>query len=213
MSLHNKKINFNNNMIYDRIYYEDGVKNGVSGYENYHWMPTRSIPEAIEIKNRFNFSSCVDFGCAKGFLVHALRLLNCNAYGEDISEYALQNCHPSVANYVSLPNNKKYELLICKDVLEHVSVEDLPNMLNIINKKADKFFFVIPLGDDDKFRIREYEMDITHVTKKDEQWWIEMFNKHNFKLEEFSYSFGSVKEKWYKNYPYGNGFFILTKKS
>ena len=81
--------------------------------------------EALDIQNHFSFNTCVDYGCAKGFLVHALRLLGSNAWGEDISEYAVENCHPSVKDYVSLPNDNTYDLLICKDVLEHIEEEDI----------------------------------------------------------------------------------------
>ena len=52
---------------FNKDYYENGIKTGISGYENYRWMPFRSIPEALEIKNNFDFNTCVDFGCAKGF--------------------------------------------------------------------------------------------------------------------------------------------------
>ena len=194
---------------FTRDYYEDGIRKHISGYEDYKWMPTRSIPEALDIKNKFDFDTCVDYGCAKGFLVHALRIIGCKAFGEDISEYAIDNCHPGVKEYVSAPNDKVYDLLICKDVLEHVHEGDIPGVLQKFLKKSNRFFFTIPLGDNDRFRIREYEVDITHVTKKDEEWWINMFEKEGFRLEEFSYSLGSIKEKWISDNPYGNGFFIL----
>lgn len=196
--------------LFTKDYYEDGVRKHISGYEDYRWMPTRSIPEALDIKNYFNFNTCVDYGCAKGFLVHALRIIGCDAYGEDISEYAVENCHSSVKDYISLPNRKHYDLLICKDVLEHVEVKDLPGVLQFFKKKSNQFFFVIPLGDNDRFRIREYEVDVTHVTKKDEEWWIRLFESEGFKLKEFSYSLGSIKDKWVEPHPYGNGFFILS---
>tara|TARA_E500000318_G_C3557808_1_gene211946 strand:- start:324 stop:923 length:600 start_codon:yes stop_codon:yes gene_type:complete len=195
--------------MFTKDYYEDGIRKHISGYENYSWMPTRSIPEAIDIKEYFKFDTCVDYGCAKGFLVNALRIIGCDAYGEDISEYAIENCHPNVRDYVSLPNDNVYDLLICKDVLEHIPEKDIPNVLHRFKKKSKKFFFVVPLGDNDRFRIREYEVDITHVTKKDEEWWINMFESQGMKLERFSYSFGSIKEKWIQPHPYGNGFFIL----
>lgn len=194
---------------FDKNYYENGVKNRLSGYENYRWMPTRSIPEAMDIKNNFSFRNCVDYGCAKGFLVHALRLLGCDAYGEDISEYAISNCKEDVREYISYPTNKKYDFLICKDVLEHITVEQLEHVLPFLHDKASQFFMVIPLGDDDKFRIREYEIDITHVTKKDEEWWINIFKRHGYKLQNFDYKFGNVKNKWTQEYPFGNGFFTL----
>lgn len=196
---------------FNKDYYEDGVRKHISGYENYRWMPERSIPEALDIKNNFKFNTCVDYGCAKGFLVSALRLMGCDAYGEDISEYALTNCKEDIKEYVSYPNDLKYDLLICKDVMEHIPESDLPELLDTLYQKADEFFFVIPLGDENRFRIREYEIDITHVTKKDEEWWIKLFNAHGFKLINFSYSFGAVKEKWITQYPYGNGFFKFKK--
>lgn len=194
---------------FTKDYYEDGVRKHISGYENYKWMPTRSIPEALDIQKNFKFKTCVDYGCAKGFLVNALRIIGCDAYGEDISEYAVQNCHPNVRGYVSLPNNKFYDLLICKDVLEHIHEEQLPEVLQSLKCKSNQFFFVIPLGDDDRFRIREYEVDVTHVTKKDEEWWINLFESQGFELVRFSYDLGSIKKKWIEPHPYGNGFFIL----
>jgi len=198
---------------FTKDYYEDGVRKHISGYEDYKWMPTRSIPEALDIQSNFEFKTCVDYGCAKGFLVNALRIVGCDAWGEDISEYAVENCHPNVRDYVSLPNDKVYDLLICKDVLEHIEVEDIPSVLQKFKKKSKQFFFVIPLGDDDRFRIREYEVDITHVTKKDEEWWIKMFESQGLELVKFSYSLGSIKEKWIEPYPHGNGFFILRDVS
>jgi len=196
---------------FTKDYYEDGIRKHISGYENYKWMPTRSIPEALDIQEYFDFNTCVDYGCAKGFLVHALRIIGCDAYGEDISEYAVTNCHPEVEEYISLPNETKYDLLICKDVLEHIEVKDIPGVLENFKDKSHQFFFTIPLGDNDRFRIREYEVDITHVTKKDEEWWINMFESQGFKLSKFSYQFGSIKKKWIDQYPYGNGFFVLQK--
>ena len=130
-------------------------------------------------------------------------------FGGDISEYAIDNCHPSVKDYVSSPTDNVYDLLICKDVLEHVHEADIPGVLGKFLRKSNQFFFTIPLGDNDRFRIREYEVDITHVTKKDEEWWINMFEREGFRLKEFSYSLGSIKEKWILDNPYGNGFFIL----
>ena len=85
--------------LFTKDYYEDGVRKHISGYENYKWMPTRSIPEALDIQNNFEFDTCVDYGCAKGFLVHALRILGSKAYGEDISEYAIEHCYPAVKPY------------------------------------------------------------------------------------------------------------------
>lgn len=193
-------------------YYENGVKKQISGYENYRWMPTRSIPEAMSIIEHIDFDSVLDFGCAKGYLVHALRLLGKDAWGIDISEYAIANCHPAIRDRVShwqsaLDDlNKKYDLLIAKDVLEHIDESDIPDTLAQMRRVAKQALLVIPLGEDGLFRIREYEIDKTHVTRKDEEWWIGKIRDAGFELARFSYELGHVKEKW-KQHTYGNGFF------
>jgi SAM-dependent methyltransferase len=202
---------------FDKDYYENGVKKGISGYENYKWLPTRSIPEAITICENINFQSVLDFGCAKGFLVHALNLLGKEAIGVDISEYALQTSLEQVKDKLFLLDKPlsemgfKIDLLIAKDVLEHIPEEDIDNVLSEFYKVCDQAFLVIPLGDNDAFRIREYEIDKTHVTRKDEEWWINKIKKSGFKLKSFNYNFGNIKEKWIPQYKYGNGFFIITK--
>lgn len=203
--------------LFDKDYYENGVKKGISGYENYKWIPTRSIPEAITICEKIDFHSVIDFGCAKGFLVHALNLLGKEATGVDISDYALQTCLPSVKDKVFLLDKPLSEiglsadLLIAKDVLEHIPEEEIDGVLSEFYKVCNQAFLVIPLGDNDSFRIREYEIDKTHVTKKDEEWWFEKIRKAGFKLDYFNYHFGNVKEKWVPQYKYGNGFFIIKK--
>lgn len=207
------------NNLFDHDYYENGVKKKVSGYENYTWMPTRSIPEAISICENINFSSAIDFGCAKGFLVHALNLVsNLEIIGVDISKYAIDNCLPQVKEKVMLMNetlsalNIKTDLIIAKDVLEHIPEDEIDSILSDFYLCCEQALLIIPLGDNDKFRIREYEMDVTHVTKKDEEWWLCKIRKSGFRIKKFSYELGSIKEKWVKEFPYGNGFFHISKK-
>ena len=195
---------------YTKDYYEDGIKKKLSGYEEFRWIPTRSYPEAVDIIERFDFNTVIDYGCAKGFLVHSLRQLGKEAYGEDISEYAINNSDERVSRFVSKPTEKKADLIICKDVMEHIEEDNVIEVFSFLKRKCkSKALFIIPLGDNDTFRIREYEVDITHVTKKDEDWWIDKINESGFSIESFAYSMGSIKEKWTKSYKYGNGFFTL----
>jgi len=50
--------------IFDEKYFEDGVRSRVSAYENYRWMPERSIREASSIINNIPFTTVLDYGCA-----------------------------------------------------------------------------------------------------------------------------------------------------
>lgn len=207
----------NVNNIFNKDYFEDGVKKGISGYEKYSWMPTRSIPEAISIINTIKFENALDFGCAKGFLVHALNLLDKKTIGVDISKYAIDNCLPQVKDKVFLIKENvlekkfKTDLLIAKDVLEHINEHNIDEVLSNFYNICNQALLVIPLGDNDTFRIKEYEIDKTHMIKKDEEWWIQKIKKANFKLKYFNYNIGNIKEKWLSINKYGNGFFILNK--
>jgi SAM-dependent methyltransferase len=198
--------------LFNLDYYEHGVTTRTSGYENYKYMPTRSFEEAIELNKMFPQGTFLDVGCAKGYLVHSLRQLGREAFGEDISDYALYNSHPRVRNFVSKPTTKIYDNVICKDVPEHIPEADVPKFLSGIASRCYEALFVIPLGDNDKFRIREYEIDVTHVTKKDEDWWIDQMRDAGLELTDFSYTMGRMKEKWVPINYHGNGFFKVRAK-
>jgi ubiquinone/menaquinone biosynthesis C-methylase UbiE len=85
--------------------YFDGSRD--TGYGGYFFDDRRWKPVAIDIANHFNLhygSQTLDIGCAKGFLVHELLVLHKDAYGIDISDYAVRNCHPSVVGRIHLGN-------------------------------------------------------------------------------------------------------------
>ena len=201
---------------FGKDYFENGVSTRVSGYTNYHWRPEYVLPLANWIKMKFGEDrTYLDYGCAKGFLVKALHMLNCEAYGYDVSEYAIANCEPEVKEYctsdpIKFPQH--CDVFIMKDVLEHIPEDELFLHLEIA-REAGYVIAIIPLGDNNQFRIREYELDVTHVTKKDEVWWVNKFNEAGLVLDEFYYSIDGIKDNWTKNFPYGNGIFIFKRKS
>ena len=199
--------------VFDEKYFEDGVRSRVSAYENYRWMPERSIREASSIINNISFTTVLDFGCAKGFMVHALRLLGKEAHGVDVSEYAITNCHPKVKEYLTVVDTAEdikggWDLIIAKDVLEHIPKEEIPSVLAALRRRCKTIFVAVPLGDGTRYRIREYEMDITHVTKESEEWWLTTLVDAGFKIKYFDYEFGHLKENWTVPHPYGNAFIV-----
>src|SRR5512135_3287688 len=71
----------------------------------------------------------LDAGCAFGFLVESLRARDVDAFGLDISEYAIQNVSPSIQPYcrvgsVTEPFSRKYDLIVSIEVLEHMPKAD-----------------------------------------------------------------------------------------
>ena len=199
--------------VFDEKYFEDGVRHRVSAYENYRWMPERTIREASSIINNIKFDTVLDYGCAKGFMVHALRLLGKEAYGADVSEYAVENCHPKVKEYLQVIETTEqlsggWDLIIAKDVLEHIPKDLIPSVLSELRRRCKTLFVAVPLGDGKRYRIREYEMDVTHVVREPEEWWLTSIVDAGFKIKYFDYEFGHLKENWTENHPHGNAFIV-----
>lgn len=199
--------------VFDEKYFEDGVRHRVSAYENYRWMPERTIREASSIINNIKFDTVLDYGCAKGFMVYALRLLGKEAYGADVSEYAVENCHPKVKEYLQVIETTEqlsggWDLIIAKDVLEHIPKDLIPSVLSELRRRCKTLFVAVPLGDGKRYRIREYEMDVTHVVREPEEWWLTTIVDAGFKIKYFDYEFGHLKENWTENHPHGNAFIV-----
>lgn len=205
---------------FDLDYYENGVITGKSGYMNYQWMPELTIKLAYNIIKYLNIKEdekVLDYGCAKGYLVKALRLLDVNAYGVDISNYAIKLSDAEVRDYCllvsesdPLPSEECYDWLVTKDVLEHMPESTLDDFLEKSRLVAKKSFHVVPLGDaNDKYIVPEYENDITHVLAKPKEWWQRKFESHGWEVESFSHKVRGIKENWTNRYEQGNGFFIL----
>jgi ubiquinone/menaquinone biosynthesis C-methylase UbiE len=81
------------------------------GYGGYRY-DGRWIPVAEDIVRHFNLRAgdrVLDVGCAKGFLVHDLMKVcpGLEAFGLDISEYALKHCHPDVVGRLHLGSADK----------------------------------------------------------------------------------------------------------
>jgi len=212
--------------LFNKNYYENGIESGVSLYSNYRWIPDLTYPLAfriIEILRIKKYHSILDFGCAKGFLVKAFRGLYRNCYGVDISEYAIENCGLDIKNFIvkinssddlkKLPFNiKRFNFLLAKDVLEHVPYNDIDNTLKNIQKLSDCSFFIIPLGDGEKYYIKSYEFDNTHIIRENEKWWTDKIKQSGYKNVLFYNKISGIKDNW-NCHPKGNGFFIAHNEN
>lgn len=207
---------------FDKDYFESGIQSGKSCYVNYSWLPELTIPMAFKIIEYLKIKqnhTILDYGCSKGYLVKAFRLLGFKAYGVDISTYAINNSDKYVKKYCKLinkknynPHNMKFDWVISKDVLEHMNLKAINIFLKNYNKLSRNMFHIIPLGDQGKYRIKEMHLDKSHIQIKNEKWWIKTFDKNSWKTKKLAYRVKGLKDKWYSNHKFGNGFFILEKK-
>jgi len=205
---------------YDADYYERGRQSGKGWLTNYRWMPIRSCKEALSFIDYFGLDSnsyVLDVGCAKGFIVKAFRQLEIKADGCDISDYALSfapegcwNC--SDKSSWDKHSNTGYTHVIMKDVLEHLTKEQLIDMLDNISKVCSKIMCVIPMGDNGKYRIDEYHLEISHLIAENEDWWIKNFELNKWKVIKHCNHVQGLKDNW-QDFAYGKGnhVFVLGK--
>ena len=200
---------------YNRDYFERGIELGVSCYQNYRWLPELTIPMAMAIVDYLGImadKTVLDFGCSKGFLVKALRLLRREAWGVDVSKYAIDNVDPAVKNYCFLKGEMEnipnvFDFCIAKDVFEHIPKEELPSELKEIN--ARYLFAVIPLGDGVKYTALLNNCDVTHTICESKDWWIKAFRNNGWDFINFQFEVQGIKDHYYDIYPKAHGFFFL----
>ena len=204
--------------IFDEEYYERGISSGKSGYQDYHWMPERTIKFAHRIIKELDLREkdrVLDFGCAKGFMTKAFRILDIDAWGCDISKYAIKNVDPEVKKYCKImrsgkiPFDFKFRWTIAKDVFEHLTEKQLRSTLEEITRKSENLFMIVPLGDGKRYIIPQYENDVTHILREPREWWEDKLEQAGWNLNKFSFLITGMKDNWAYSKK-GNGFFFLS---
>lgn len=87
--------------------------------------------------------SVLDAGCAMGFLVEELVKRGVDAYGIDVSEYAISQVHESVRDRCAVgsltePLQRRYDLITCIEVVEHVPPEQADEALANLCAATDR---------------------------------------------------------------------------
>ena len=210
---------------YNADYFERGPVLGISGYMNFSWMPELTIRMAhkfIQLLPIKEGEKVLDIGCAKGFLVKALRILDVDAYGADVSEYAVGHADGDVRDYCwrisgcddAALFRDQYDWLLAKDVMEHMTEAELSTLLSRARPAVRKMFVAVPLAADDecgRYIIPEYDRDVTHVIRKSFMWWQRIIEAHEWHVDLAAHEFPGCKENWTSRWGEGNGFFVLSR--
>ena len=183
---------------YDRHYfahYCDATKTGKLAYERSEfWLGFfGSIADHIasDIKPR----TVLDAGCAMGMLVEALRDRGVDAYGIDISEYAISQVRSDIMQYcrtgsITEALDKRYDLIVSIEVLEHLSTEDaIRAVANLCSATSDFLFSSTPI---------DYQ-EITHLNVQPPEWWTEVFARHGF-FRDVEYDPSTFLSPWAVRY-------------
>lgn len=159
--------------LFDRRYFEACC--GTPYVRNEHWTSFFG-----HLANRIVASlaprTVLDAGCAMGFLVEALRDRGVEAWGLDISEYAISRVRDDVRPFCHLasltePIEGRYDLIVCIEVLEHLPPADAQRgVMNMCAATDDVLLSTTP---------HDFS-EATHVNVQPPSYWSALFAQSGF---------------------------------
>jgi hypothetical protein len=131
---------------------------------------------ADQIVRRIHPGTVLDVGCAWGFLVESLRDRSVQAFGVDISPYAIGCAHPNIQPYcrvgsITASFPQRYDLIVCIEVLEHLYPDEaVQAVANLCRYSDDILFSSTPFDREEK----------THFNVQTPDYWAGLFAQHGF---------------------------------
>ena len=159
--------------LYGRWYYESSC--GLPYHHDDHWKSFFGRV-ADNIVRQLNPTTVLDAGCAKGFLVAALRELGTEAEGFDVSEVAVAAAPEAALGHVRLgsltePIEGRYDLVTCIEVIEHLDPSDAATAVANLCAAGDRVLLSSSPGD---------LHEATHVNVQPQERWSQLFAAHGF---------------------------------
>lgn len=117
-----------------------------------------------------------DAGCALGMLVESFWDRSVEAYGRDISEFAISSVRSDMRPYCSVgtltaPIDGKYDLVTCIEVLEHMPSDEAEQAVQVMAGASDRILFSSSPTDFD---------EPTHVNVRPTSYWLSLWAKEGF---------------------------------
>lgn len=136
---------------------------------------------ARQIVSEYHPTTVLDCGCATGHLVAALRDLGVEAYGIDISSYAISKVRADIRPYCcvhsvedrELPGGMpcKFDLAVCIEVLEHLPSGTAAGVISNLCGWSDTVLFSSTDEESD---------DPTHLNVRQREYWASLFARDGF---------------------------------
>ncbi len=131
---------------------------------------------AKTLVERYHPHRTMDVGCAKGFLVEHLRDAGVEAFGVDISPYAISQARNDLRAFFQVANGAEslsgqFDLITCIEVAEHMPEADARRMIADMCQHTDHVIFSSTNED--------FE-EPTHINMHPEIYWVELFRQHGF---------------------------------
>ena len=131
---------------------------------------------ADRIITDFNPQTVLDAGCAKGFLVEGFRRRGVEAWGIDLSEYAIQSVHPDIKDFcftgsIAQPLPRRYDLIVSIEVVEHMPAEEAVRAIENLCQYSDNILLSSSPYD--------YK-EATHMNVHPPDYWARQFARFGF---------------------------------
>jgi len=167
------------------------------------------ICSILNIKNKIT----LDAGCARGNVVHWLNACEADAYGIDVSSWAVENSwvkekifQANIADEIPF-GNEFFDIIISREVLEHILENDIRKTvaeLGRVLKIGGTFMVGIATnrgGKEDRKKNTPGHVDPSHVLIRSLTWWKTMFESSGFFRINFEKTFNAMNSGF--GYKYG----------
>lgn len=171
--------------LYDETYYSHGYATDTDEAYGRHGQWLAFFKQvARHIRKKIGPKSVLDVGCAFGLLVEALNDAGIEAWGIDISPYAVGQAREDMRDRVQegsaldplpLQDGNRYDLVICIEVLEHLPPENAELAVKRLCEAADRVLFS---SSPDDFE------EPTHFNVLPTSEWIKLFNANGYHVNE-----------------------------
>lgn len=131
---------------------------------------------ARELDQRVRPATVFDAGCAIGFLVEALRARGIEAFGRDLSPYAISQVPAGLRAFcsqgsVSEPIREHFDLITCIEVVEHMPEDEARQAIHNFAASTPRVFFSSSPTDFN---------ESTHVNVQTPLYWMRLFAEAGF---------------------------------
>jgi SAM-dependent methyltransferase len=171
---------------YDARYYAHNVGCTACRVDSLFWRGTFDrIADAIVA--RLSPQTVLDAGCGIGLLVRSLRERGVEAWGIDISDYAISQVPDEVRAYCSSASitdelDRDFDLIACIEVVEHLPAHLGRQAIENLARHTDSILFSSTPDDFD---------EPTHVNVQPTDHWVEQFGRLGF-FRSFDFDAGII---------------------
>jgi len=186
---------------YDAAYFEDGIKS--NWRDGYTWASFAGVftETAAFLLDTFpDAQSYLDVGCAKGFLVRALRAAGRTCWGIDHSAWALEHADAFAQPYLAraraeeLAADRQFDFILAFGLLPELTESQAEAFLRRARALARVGLVAVirsfeTAEDEQRYRDSGDDDDLSHILMRTRAWWHEMFLRAGWRQDPLHQAF------------------------